>query len=91
MEMHALTNRILRELIDRIDVYEVEGRGKNRPRRMVIYCKFAGYPEIPSHLSAPNCKADLRQGVTVEYVSCESTESARELFDEDCEPIEEEQ
>ncbi|MBR0355752.1 MAG: DUF4368 domain-containing protein [Oscillospiraceae bacterium] len=31
MEMHALTNRILRELIDHIDVYEVEGRGKNRP------------------------------------------------------------
>ncbi|MBQ3901166.1 MAG: hypothetical protein II736_05525, partial [Clostridia bacterium] len=47
--------------------------------------------EIPSHLSAPNYKADLRQGVAVEYVSCEPTESARELFDEDCDPVEEEQ
>ena len=49
------------------------------------------YLEIPSHLSAPNYKADLRQGVAVEYVSCEPTESARELFDEDCESVEEEQ
>ena len=91
MEMRTLTNQILRELIDHIDVYEVEGRGKNRTQRMVIYYKFVGYLEIPSHLSAPNYKADLRQGVAVEYVSCEPTESARELFDEDCEPVEEEQ
>ena len=46
---------------------------------------------IHSRLSAPSYKADLRQGATVEYVSCEPTESARELFDEDCEPVEEEQ
>ena len=49
------------------------------------------YLEIPSHLTAPNYKADLRQGVAVEYVSCEPTESARELFDEDFETVEEEQ
>ena len=83
MEMRTLTNQILRELIDHIDVYEVEGRGKNRTQRMVIYYKFVGYLEIPSHLTAPNYKADLRQGVAVEYVSCEPTESARELFDEE--------
>lgn len=73
MEMRTLTNQILRELIDHIDVYEVEGRGKNRTQRMVIYYKFVGYLEIPSNLSAPNYKADLRQGVAVEYVSCEPT------------------
>ena len=33
----------------------------------------------------------MRQGVAVEYVSCEPSESARELFAEDCEPVEEEQ
>ena len=49
------------------------------------------YPEIPSRLSAPNYKADLRQGAAVEYVSCEPTESARELFDGEYEPVEEEQ
>ena len=56
-----------------------------------IYYKFVGYLEIPANLSARNYKADLRQGVAVEYVSCEPTDSARELFDEDCEPVEEEQ
>jgi hypothetical protein len=29
--------------------------------------------------------------VAMEYFSCEPTESARELFAEDCEPVEEEQ
>ena len=91
MEMRTLTNQILRELIDHIDVYEVEGRGKNRTQRMVIYYKFVGYLEIPSHLTAPNYKADLRQGMAVEYISCEPTESARELFDENCESVEEDQ
>ncbi len=35
--------------------------------------------------------ADLRQGAAAEHVSCEPTESARELFNKDCEPAEEEQ
>ena len=46
------------------------------------------YLAIPESFSAPNYKADLRQGVAVEYVSCEPTESARELFDEDGESVE---
>ena len=71
-------------------MYEVEGRGKNRTQRMVIYYKFVGYLEIPSNLSEPNYKADLRHGVAVEYVSCEPTESARELFDEKYGAVEEE-
>ena len=90
MEMRTLTNQILRELIDHIDVYEVEGRGKNRTQRLVIYYKFVGYLEIPANLSARNYKADLRQGVAVEYVSCEPTGNACEMVDED-EPVEEEQ
>ena len=40
----------------------------------MIYYKFVGYLEILSHLTAPNYKADLRQGVAVEYVSCEPVE-----------------
>ena len=88
MEMRTLTNQILRELIDHIDVYEVEGTGKNRTQRVVIFYKFVGYLPIPEHLSAPNYIADLRQGVAVEYVSCEPTPAARELFDEDAEPEE---
>ena len=90
IEMRTLTNRILRELIDHIDVYEVEGRGKNRTQRLVIYYKFVGYLAIPESFSAPNYRADLRQGVAVEYVSCEPTVNAQELFDEEYEPVEEE-
>ena len=44
----------------------------------------------PPNLSAPNYKTDLRQGVAMEYVSCEPAESAHELFGEDSAPGEEE-
>ncbi len=89
IEMRTLTNQILRELIDHIDVYEVEGKGKNRTQRLVIYYKFVGYLAIPETFSAPNYRADLRQGVAVEYVSCEPSITARELFGEDVAPVEE--
>lgn len=90
MEMRTLTNQILRELID---VYTVQGTDKNRTQRMVIYYRFVGYLEIPANLSAPNYKADLRQGVAVEYVSCEPTGNACEIVDDDDEdePVDEEQ
>ena len=67
-EMRTLTNQILRELIDHIDVYEVEGRGKNRTQRMVIYYRFVGYLEIPDEQT--RFSEDTRQGVSVEYISC---------------------
>lgn len=35
-------------------------------------------------------KADLRKGVAVEYVSCEPSITARELFGEDTVPVEDE-
>lgn len=58
---------------------------------MVIYYKFVGYLEIPAKLSAPNFKADLRQGVAVEYVSCEPTGNACEMMNDEDEPVEEDQ
>ena len=51
-----------------------------------------GYLEIPANLSARNYKADLRQGVAVEYVSCEPMGNACEMVDEEgeeYEPVEE--
>jgi len=68
MEMQTLTPAILRELIDRIEVYETEGSGKNRTQRVVIFYRFIGYLELPEGEINPNCKADLRRGVAVEYV-----------------------
>ena len=38
---------ILRELIDRIEVYETEGTGKNRTQRIAIFYRFVGYLELP--------------------------------------------
>ena len=43
MRMDRLTAPLLRELIDRIDVFETEGTGKSRTQRIVIYYRFLGY------------------------------------------------
>ncbi|MBQ9858288.1 MAG: recombinase family protein [Oscillospiraceae bacterium] len=67
MEMEKLTAPLLRELIDRITVYETEGVGKNRSQRIMIHYRFIGYIEIPECRS--NYKADTRKGVAVEYIT----------------------
>ncbi len=69
MQMDYLTAPLLRELIDRIDVFETEGTGKNRTQRIVIYYRFVGYVEIPAVPRHPHYKADTRQGVAVEYLT----------------------
>ena len=69
MQMDYLTAPLLRELIDRIDVFETEGIGKNRTQRIVIYYRFVGYVEIPAVPRHPHYKADTRQGVAVEYLT----------------------
>lgn len=71
LEMRTLTNQLLRELIDRIDVYETEGTGRCRTQRVVIFYKFVGYFELPEETSPTSFIADMRQGVAVEYISCE--------------------
>lgn len=38
---------LLRELIDHIDVYKLEGKGKDHTQRIVIYYCFVGYFELP--------------------------------------------
>ena len=67
MEMETLTAPMLRELIDKITVYETEGTGRNRSQRIVIHYKFIGVIEIPECRNY--YKADTRKGVTVEYVT----------------------
>jgi len=83
MEMRTLTKPVLNELIDHIDVYEVQGTGKNKTQRLVIYYKFVGYLDIDPTQCHPNYTADIREGVAVEYVSCEPTENLKELFPEE--------
>ena len=67
MAMDHLTAPLLRELIDKIEVHETQGVGKNRTQRIVIYYKFVGYIDIPwindFHV------AETRQGVAVTYLT----------------------
>ena len=76
LSMRVLTKQLLNELIDRIDVYETEGTGKNRTQRVVIYYKFVGYLDVPG--GSQSFTEDTRQGVAVEYVSCEPQEDILE-------------
>lgn len=69
MKMQVLTAPLLRELINHIDVYETEGKGKSRTQRIVIYYRFVGYIEIPESSFKRNYTVDTRQGVLVEYVA----------------------
>lgn len=69
MRMDGLTAPLLRELIDHIDVFETEGKGKNRTQRIVIYYRFVGYVEIPEVSHRPNIVADTRKGVATKYLT----------------------
>lgn len=69
MRMDRLTAPLLRELIDHIDVFETEGKGKNRTQRIVIYYRFVGYVEIPEVSHRPNIVADTRKGVATKYLT----------------------
>ena len=66
MDMETLTAPLLQELIDRIEVHEVEGRGKNRTQRIVIYYRFVGYLDLP--VTEPVTE-NTRKGVAVSYLS----------------------
>ena len=66
MDMETLTAPLLQELIDRIEVHEVEGRGKNRTQRIVIYYRFVGYLDLPM---ADPVTENTRKGVAVSYLS----------------------
>ena len=79
MEMQTLTAPLLQELIDHIDVYETEGKGKHRTQRVVIFFRFVGHLNLTADafvdallrkddFPQANYKADTRQGVRVEYL-----------------------
>lgn len=68
MQMDKLTAPLLQKLIDRIDVYEVTGTGKNRKQMIKIHYKFVGYPELPSLARRHNYREETRKSVAVEYV-----------------------
>ncbi|MBQ4348484.1 MAG: DUF4368 domain-containing protein [Clostridia bacterium] len=73
MEIEDLAAPLAKELIDHIDVYESEGKGKNKTQRIVIYYRFVGYIELPDKNTITN---DTRKGVAVNYISGTLPETA---------------
>lgn len=69
MEMKELTPALLHELIERIEVYETEGTGKNRTQRIIIYYRFVGYIEISGGDRKHYHTAETRKGVAVQYLT----------------------
>ena len=68
MSMETLTAPLLRELIDRIEVYEIEGSGKNKTQRVAIYYKFVGCIAIPEE-EVDRIKSNTRKGVEISCIS----------------------
>ena len=65
MRMDRLPAPLLRELIAHIDVFETEGKGKNRTQRIVIYYRFVGYVQIHELSHRPNIVSDALKGIAV--------------------------
>ena len=68
MDMDTLTAPLLQELIDRIEVHEMEGRGKDRIQRIVIYYRFVGYLDLPDRNGQGDITENTRKGVAVRYL-----------------------
>ncbi|MBO5065897.1 MAG: recombinase family protein [Clostridia bacterium] len=75
LDMDTVTAPLIHELIDHIDVYEAEGKGKNKTQRVVIHYNFVGYLEIPQD-DEPCFTADTRQGVAIGYIAKPTEKSA---------------
>ena len=75
LDMDTITAPLIHELIDHIDVYEAEGKGKNKTQRVVIHYNFVGYLEIPEN-DEPCFTTDTRQGVAIGYIAKPTEKSA---------------
>ena len=67
MQMETLTPALLNEMIEKIEVHSIEGKGKNKTQKIIIHYRFVGYIEIP--VDDENYIANTRQGVAVEYIA----------------------
>ena len=63
----TITAPLIYELIDHIDVYEAEGKGKNKMQKIIIHYRFVGVIENP--VKEENIVLEARQGVAVEYLT----------------------
>lgn len=68
MDMETLTAPMLKELIDKIEVFAVQGTGKNKTQRIIIRYKFVGNFTLPKQ-NEDNYKRASRKGVVIEYLT----------------------
>ena len=68
MSMQTLTPIVLQELIEKIEIFNVEGKGKNRTQRLILHYRFVGCIDLPSVIPKHTYKLDSRQGVAIEYL-----------------------
>ena len=68
MTMQTLTPIVLQELIEKIEIFNVECKGKNRTQRLIIHYRFVGCIDLPSVIPKHTYKLDSRQGVAIEYL-----------------------
>ena len=61
------TPALLNELFEKIEVYSIEGKGKNRTQKIIIHYRFFGVIEKP--VKEENVVLEARQGVAVEYLT----------------------
>ena len=72
MQMETLTPTVLHELVERIDIHAVQGRGKNRTQKIVIHYRFVGVIDVP-YVQKTSVLMETRQGVAIRYVNGEQT------------------
>ena len=63
----AITMLFIHELIDHSDVYEAEGKGKNKTQKIIIHYRFIGVIENP--VKEDNIVLEARQDIAVEYLT----------------------
>ena len=83
MEMKTLNPVILKELIEKIEVYHVEGSGKNKTQRIVIHYRFVGCLTIPEWYRKRRVSLESRSGVEVNFLTTavENKKEQKKLLD----------
>ncbi|MCQ2414280.1 MAG: DUF4368 domain-containing protein, partial [Clostridia bacterium] len=67
LSVQKLTPTLLHELIDRIEVRSVQGKGKQRTQEIIIHYRFIGVIDVPYVQRMP-VVLETRRGVAIEYV-----------------------
>ena len=55
-----VTPTLMRELIEKFEGFPVDGKGKDRTERIIIYYRFVGRLDIPGILPRPHYILDSR-------------------------------